>query len=276
MRISAACICIISFFLLSFSETGGTGGISESTGGKDTVVITPSAAAQKTVDTQKTSTSGISVVPTEKADVIVVGEEHAVSLSPAQMEGLKGVFKGGKILTTVGLILHAAGLAITLGSSGIQTDDARLSTDKTIISLIGSSAMITGPIISCAGATSVENGLNRAGSQAENPKVWAEYGWGWLFMGGSTALALGAVGVLVQSSSSRDGNTSTIAVPIIMLVGAVACEVLSEVEWMKCVIHARTYVSRMERQRLPGHTSISVTPVFTLDGRAGARLNVGF
>ena len=253
-------------------RTGGTTGISESTTGKDTVVITPAAAVQATVDTQKTSTSRTSGAPTKKTEVIVVGEEPAVSLSPAQMEGLKDVFKGGKVLTTVGLILHAAGLAITLGASGIQTNDPAFSA---IISLIGSSAMITGPIISCAGATSVKNGLNRAGGHAENPKVWAEYGWGWLFTGGSTALVLGAVGFLVQTSST-DGGTPTVAVPIIMLVGAVACEVLSEVEWMKCVIHARTYVSRMERQHLPGHTSISITPVFTLDGRAGARLNVGF
>jgi hypothetical protein len=207
--------------------------------------------------------------------VIVVGEEPTVSLSPAQTESLKDVFKTGKALTTAGLILHAAGLAIMLGNSGIQTNDAVL---YSIISLMGFSAMITGPIISCAGATSVENSLNRVGGQAENPKVWAEYGWGWLFLGGSTALTLGAVTLIVQSYSNptNNGEVSMIVIPIVLIAGAIACEVLSEVEWMKCVIHAHAYISRMERKHLPGHTSISITPVFTLDGRAGARLNVGF
>jgi hypothetical protein len=272
MRICSACICLISFSLLTFSETGGAVGISESAGGRDTVVITPSAPAPAAADTQKVIIPGKSGGATEKADFIVVGDESRVPLSPE----LQGVFKGAKVLTTVGLIMHAAGLAMTLGggASTSQSSDAVLSTS---ISLVGTSALIVGPILSCIGATKVENSLSQAGGQAENPKVWAEYGWGWAFMGGT--MVLGTTGlVLLGNGIGWDGtpiNTGGYVAPF-LLVGAIACEVFSEIQWMKCVIHSRTYVSRMERKCKGSQTSISVSPVFTLDGRKGARLNVGF
>jgi hypothetical protein len=289
MRIPVIAILVCALYLPVLSENDAGIGISEKPAAKgdatvrpskakDTVTLAPSftkdtiAPGAPAAGTESIGASGGAASPASNPEAVTIGnEQRAAARTPATSRNLEDAFKSGKALTTAGLILHASGLGVTVLGAGIQSSDGSA---QAVSSLIGSTALYLGPIFSCVGATKVEHGLKEAGYEAENPRVWAEYGWGWLCEAGCVGLALGAVGVLSQSSEVED--PSQLTVPILMIVGAVACEVIGEVEWMKCVIHAKTYVSRMEKKAHGQHASVTVIPYYTLNGTAGTRMKVGF
>jgi hypothetical protein len=192
--------------------------------------------------------------------------------SPNQQNtSFMGICKTGRALTTTGIILHTVGLAISLGGIGITFAKPEV---KFIPSLFGATAMVSGPVISCAGASHVENYLKRNGIYTENPKVWNDYGWGWLFLGGAGVLAAGSVAVLKQGENAN--NASGIVIAPIFFAGAVACEVLSEVWWMRCVINARKFISKSENRKISGISGISFSPFLAADGACGCLLRIGF
>jgi hypothetical protein len=282
MRVTVSAILVLAAVLPVFSQNDAGQGIIEKTAARDTVVLSkPAPAPAKDTlilskpapapaQTRETGASGNAEIIQEQSGTVIIGGERPASPPTEAYRNLDGVFKAGRALTTVGLILHASGFALTIGGAAIQSSDGAI---NSIVSSIGSTAMIGGPIFSCVGATRVEHGMRDAGLQAENPHVWADYGWGWLCEGGCVALILGAIGT-ASGITSADPNAGI--APVAMIVGAVACYVMSEVEWMKCVIHARTYVARMERKAHAAHASVSVTPYVTIKGTAGTRMNVGF
>ncbi len=237
---------------------------------KDTAGLAPSFTHDTVAPGHFSDTMGPPKNSGSITDTITLGSGPRAARPTAALANLESTFRAGKALTTVGLILHASGLGFTFLGSGIESSDG---TAQAVSSVIGSTMMYIGPIFSCVGATKVEHGLRDAGFEAENPRVWAEYGWGWLCQAGCLGLAAGAIATLVQSSQASDQSPP--ALPILMLVGAVACEVIGEVEWMKCVIHARTYVSRMEKKTHAYHANISVMPYYSLSGAAGARVGMG-
>jgi hypothetical protein len=283
LRFPAIVILICALFLPAFSEDKSEIGVIEkpaqdtvarrNSTPKDSGNLSNSKTAIVIPDSQESKAAN-KEHPFTKEKVEVVGkanERYKDLLKEAQ--NLETVLSSGMAFTTLGFILHASGLGLLLAGVLTPTNDRNLTLDFAEAGLVGQCA---GPIFSCVGATRVEHRLRDNGFEADNPHVCAEYGFGWLSEGGGITLAAAALEAAVVFGESGGAPSNDVSKVDALAIGAAACFIAAEVEWMRCVIRSRTYISRMERKVHFPHANIRIVPYFSFKGAAGAAMLATF
>lgn len=181
----------------------------------------------------------------------------------ADRNRLRGTLKAGSVLTTVGLSLHFVGFGTSMAIAASEGGYLTLP-----LSIVSATMIYAGPVISASGASHVEGAAREA--RVRTPKLvsWREYGMGWAFQGGAAAWIVAAVVVAAEANNPA---------PLFVLIpGAIVCEVFSEIQWAKSVIHAKSFVNEVERRANLHRFSLRLVPRLDPNGPKGVQALVLF